>query len=68
MGMDIKSTVLEIKAFGLTQQAIAEEVGTSQGHISDLETGRRGKRPSFEIVQKLMTLRDRLRSEAKAAA
>lgn len=65
--MDVKSTVLEIKAFGLTQQAIAEEVGTSQGHISDFETGRRGKRPSFEIAQKLIALRDRLRRETNDA-
>lgn len=49
----------------MTQAAIAEQVGTSQGHISDIETGRRGKRLSFGLAQKLIDLRDKLRSTKK---
>lgn len=52
----------------MTQAAIADEVGTSQGHISDLETGKRGKRLSFDLAQKLISLRDRLRAEEARAA
>lgn len=64
--MDWKNIILEIKAHGLTQAAIAAEIGTSQGHISDIETGKRGKRLSFELAQKLIGLRDRLRKEKKS--
>lgn len=65
--MDWKTLILEIKSHGWTQDAIAAEVGTSQGHISDLETGKRGKRLSFDLAQRLLALRDRLTKEATAA-
>lgn len=63
--MDWKNIILEIKAHGLTQAAIAAEIGTSQGHVSDIETGKRGKRLSFELAQNLIELRDRLRKERR---
>lgn len=44
---------------GMTQGQIAEEIGSSQSHVSDLASGKRGKRLGFEIGQRLVALYDR---------
>lgn len=41
---------------GMTQHQIAASCGISQAHVSDLMNGRRGKRLSFEIGERLRAL------------
>lgn len=45
-----------IESTGMTQQQIADAIPTSQGHISDLRSGRRGKRLSYDTARKLLAL------------
>lgn len=52
---------------GMTQGQIAEEIGASQPHVSDLASGKRGKRLGFEIGQRLVALYDRKRRAANRA-
>ncbi|WP_372410232.1 XRE family transcriptional regulator [Acinetobacter radioresistens] len=40
----------------MTQQQIAESVSCSQNYISDLKTGKKGKRISYEIAEGLKKL------------
>lgn len=47
-----------LQSAGLTQQVIADRCGTGQGLISDLATGRRGKRISYEIGTAINALVD----------
>ena len=54
--MNWTSIISELQEQGLTQAEIARLVGTSQGHISGLGAGKRGKRLGFEIGQRLLGL------------
>jgi hypothetical protein len=65
MNTNWQDIIKRIEAQGKTQVDIAAEVGTSQGHISDLRTGRRGKRIGFEIGRNLTAMHDRLCSPPK---
>ena len=64
--------IRDLKAAGLTQEAIASDVGISQPSVSALARGT-VTRPSFEVGDKLMRLHARtkrragVRAEAKAA-
>lgn len=58
----------DIVASGMTQQEIAALVGTSQGHVSDILRGRRGKRVSFEIATRILALHKRRQRVFKAPA
>lgn len=60
--MNIKwhEIIQRIEAQGKTQSDIANEIGTSQGHVSDLRSGRRGKRIGFSIGRNLLAMHDRL--------
>lgn len=40
----------------MTQQQIAESVHCSQNYVSDLKTGKKGKRISYEIAEGLKKL------------
>lgn len=44
------------KKGNMTQQQIAESVPCSQNYISDLKTGKKGKRLSYEIAHGLKEL------------
>lgn len=65
--MNWPNVIKEIQAHGITQAEIAEEIGTSQGHISDLLGGKRGKRLSYELGRKLYVMRERLAKQKEAA-
>jgi transcriptional regulator with XRE-family HTH domain len=54
--MDCKKIITDLEDSGLTQNEIAKLAGCSQGHVSDLKTGRRGKRLSHEVATALMQL------------
>lgn len=62
--IDWPKIIREIQESGLTQAAIAEKADCSQGHISDLLNGRRGKQVSYTVGCKLIALH---RKVAKAA-
>lgn len=66
--MNWSDVIKEIQANGATQDEIAEEVCTSQGHISDLLSGKRGKRLGYELGKRLIAMRDRLAKKARKAA
>lgn len=50
------SDLQDKKKANMTQQEIAESVHCSQNYISDLKTGKKGKRISHEIAQGLINL------------
>lgn len=52
---------------GMTQSQIAEEIGSSQPHVSDLASGKRGKRLSFDVGQRLCALYERKRKALNRA-
>lgn len=54
--MNWQEMVKALERSGLTQTEIAEITGCSQGHISDIKTGRRGKGLRYEIGKKLESL------------
>ncbi|MYM34900.1 helix-turn-helix domain-containing protein [Duganella sp. FT94W] len=54
--MNIKTAITELRATGLTQQALADLVPCSQSTINAYENGNRATRPSFSIVSKLLEL------------
>lgn len=63
--MDWKTIISDLRAAGLTQSEIAQEAGTSQGHISDIANGKKGKHLSFEIGAKLLALHAQHRAAAE---
>lgn len=54
--MNIQNVIAELRATGLTQQALADLVPCSQSTINAYENGTRAIRPSFAIVSKLLEL------------
>lgn len=50
LGTKIKSRMNEL---GIKQVDLARRSGLKQSHISELISGERGKRPSFETMRKL---------------
>lgn len=58
--MNWPQIIEEIQSHGLTQKQIADAIGISQGYISDLKNGERGKRIGFAAAGKLIALRDNL--------
>ncbi|WP_158658369.1 helix-turn-helix transcriptional regulator [Achromobacter sp. AONIH1] len=54
--MDSKNLINRLLTHGLTQAEIQRRAGVSQSTVSHLHTGKRGKRTSFEIVQRLDAL------------
>lgn len=54
--MNWKNVIADLEESGLKQEEIAEKVGCSQSHISDLKTGRRGKRMGFQLGEALKSL------------
>lgn len=66
--MNWSEKIKSIESHGLTQQQIAARVLASQSLISDLRTGRRGKRISYGIATRLLALADELDAAKKSAA
>jgi hypothetical protein len=66
--MNWSNVIKEIQGYGLTQSEIATSVETSQGHISDLSTGKHGGRVGYQLGLNLISLRDKLARRAKRAA
>ncbi|WP_250501945.1 helix-turn-helix domain-containing protein [Caballeronia sp. AZ7_KS35] len=56
--MDAKTLIDELIAAGLTQMEIQRRSGLSQSTVSQITTGRRGKRPSAETFIALTKLRN----------
>lgn len=49
--MKIKTMIERLKKKGLSQNQIATGIGYSSQYVSDIATGVRGKRPSYELVK-----------------
>jgi len=50
--------LLDKQQGAMTQQQIAESVSCSQNYISDLKTGKKGKRISYSIAEGLKRLHE----------
>lgn len=48
--------IRDLQQAGMTQAEIAASVGCSQPHISDIATGRRGRRMAYEVGAGLVRL------------
>ncbi len=58
--MNAQKIIADLLGTGLTQAALAAEVGCSQSLIAAISTGRRGKRLSYEFGARLKEMHDRL--------
>jgi transcriptional regulator with XRE-family HTH domain len=65
--MNAKTIIERLLARGMTQQEIARRSGNSQSTISHLYTGTRGKRTSFDTVQRLSDLLIQVEAEGSAS-
>ena len=54
--MNTQQITRELLETGLTQQKLAQLAGCSQATISSFLNGKKGKRPSFAIVDRLLDL------------
>ena len=54
--------IKQLTKAGFSQYEIADFVGCSQAQINALLHGRRGKRLSYEIAQKLVEMSERVRN------
>lgn len=54
--MQIADIIADLRAAGLTQQQIAARAGIAQSTVSQLSTGARGKRTSYETASVLTLL------------
>ena len=55
--MDIKATLLYIFQSGMNQREIAEGLDCTQQYVSDLMSGKRGKRPAHKLINAITALR-----------
>lgn len=51
-----KEKITDLLGSGLSQRELAELVGTSQPHICDLRTGKRGKRIGYDLGKRIEQL------------
>lgn len=54
--MDAQTIAKQLVGLGLSQAEIHRRCGVSQTAVSHLISGRRGKRTSFDVVQRLQSL------------
>lgn len=70
--MDIQTEINEILGTGITQEALAARLDCSQAAISAFKNGKRGKRPSRELGNRVAAVhaelvRPRRASDARRA-
>ncbi|MFA1682506.1 helix-turn-helix domain-containing protein [Achromobacter dolens] len=65
--MNPKIIAEQLIALGLSQSDVWKRAGVSQSTVSHILSGKRGKRTSFEIVQRLQALLDEVQREKGAA-
>lgn len=57
-----REIIVEIRSLsGMTQPQIAAEVDCVQSYISDLETGKKGKRVSHTIAKNILLLHEKVK-------
>ena len=61
----LSQLIKELRAFGLTQEQVAEETGLSQAHVSNVENEKRGARTPAETLERVRVVRDRYRAESE---
>jgi transcriptional regulator with XRE-family HTH domain len=66
--MDTQAMIKALRSAGLTQSAIAERTGLSQGYICDLEQGRHGKRVGHSVFQRIAALYFSISANAKESS
>lgn len=66
--MNWSEIIIDIKSFGLSQGEIAAECGISDGHVSDILHGRRGKRLGYSVGEKLIAMHKRVSRRKKKVA
>lgn len=54
--MDWSKKISDLEEQGLTQEQIGRLIDCSQSYVSELKTGRRGKRLDYKIGSRLMEL------------
>lgn len=52
----LRCYITELLGTGLTQKQLADLLGVTQGLISAIFRGAHGSRPSYEMMQKVLTL------------
>ncbi len=65
--MDWSTIIAALLESGLTQQQIAHEIGSSQSYVSELASGRKGKRLDYRLGSRLHSLW-MLRCQSRPAA
>ncbi len=55
-GMDWSKIIAALQESGMSQQQIADEIGSSQSYVSELLSGRKGKRLDYRIGSRLQSL------------
>ncbi|MDH0740196.1 helix-turn-helix transcriptional regulator [Achromobacter spanius] len=65
--MNAKNIAEQLIALGLSQSEVWRRAGVSQSTVSHILTGKRGKRTSFEVVQRLQALLLQVQQEKAGA-
>lgn len=65
--MNAKNIAEHLIALGLSQSEVWRRAGVSQSTVSHILTGKRGKRTSFEVVQRLQALLLQVQQEKAGA-
>ncbi|AZS80692.1 XRE family transcriptional regulator [Achromobacter spanius] len=65
--MNAKNIAEQLIALGLSQSEVGRRAGVSQSTVSHILTGKRGKRTSFEVVQRLQALLLQVQQEKAGA-
>lgn len=63
--LDLKAARKRLKKFRGRYGAVSERSGISRSWLSKFACGRRGKRPGFDLINRLIAALDRLEAEAK---
>lgn len=66
--MNAKNIAEQLIALGLSQSEVWRRAGVSQSTVSHILTGKRGKRTSFEVVQRLQDLLLEVQQEKAGAS
>lgn len=64
--LDLKAARKRLKKFRGRYGAVSERSGISRSWLSKFACGRRGKRPGFDLINRLIAALDKLEAEAAA--